>query len=416
MAIQFPDNIFSNSPKPVEGKYTTLTGTPYLSTDEATGSIDINYRYKGLTVLVSSSIETAEYWWKNGTSNSDLIKKTTGTEGTFLTTASNVNNGNTLTISKSDGSGYQITIDTGSSLQSFNFTASFINKTTVNVNHNLGYKYVLVQVFDNSSNQVIPSEINLVDDTQATITFPEPTSGTAVVSVGGATFNNPTLPAGNVNSVQYNNGGVFGGSDLFTFDGTTVDILDAASQPFINSNDRTLYTPGGNTALGFSDDLYMVSNVNTYKLFGDNYPEDFSGNVLATGDLFDVDAWGAGSYNDYDLIYLESNNAWYTIDQSDVTTARQMLGINLSGRILTEGYITVSDRGSDDVPWVDGTLVTGAPVYIKEYDASAPWMSTTIPTTGIVRILGHLMYNNVNSNDHLWMMKFRPDHTWVEIV
>jgi hypothetical protein len=78
MAIQFPDNIFSNSPKPVEGKYATLTGTPYLSSAEATGSIDINYRYKGLTVLISSSTEIAEYWWKEGTANNQLVLKTGG--------------------------------------------------------------------------------------------------------------------------------------------------------------------------------------------------------------------------------------------------------------------------------------------------------------------------------------------------
>jgi hypothetical protein len=396
MAIQFPDNIFSNSPKPVEGKYTTLTGTPYLSTDEATGSIDINYRYKGLTVLVSSSIETAEYWWKNGTSNSDLIKKTTGTEGTFLTTASNVNNGNTLTISKSDGSGYQITIDTGSSLQSFNFTAPFINETTVNVNHNLGYKYVLVQVFDNSSNQVIPSEINLVDDTQATITFPEPTSGTAVVSVGGATFNNPTLPAGSNRQLQYNDGGVFGASSKIQFDGTEFALFNA-------DESATALTTGGNT-------YYSSTEIFHNRTPSEGFIQNFIDNKIQTGEIF---SFGNTSAAQYDLVYL-SGSTWAPVDQTSNTKATQLLAIYDGSRFITEGYITIGVGGSTSgVPIIDGnTAAEGKPVYIDTGATSAPFLTTDIPLTGIVRILGHLMYKQ---GDY-YLMRFRPDHTWVEIV
>lgn len=113
MAINLSDNIFSNSPKPVEGRYVTLNGIPFTSSAHATGSLSPSVRFQGLTVLVSSSTEIAEYWWKEGTTDSDLILKT-ATAGIFLTTASNVNNGNVLTISKSNGDGYTITIDTGS--------------------------------------------------------------------------------------------------------------------------------------------------------------------------------------------------------------------------------------------------------------------------------------------------------------
>ena len=63
----------------------------------------------------------------------------------------------------------------------------------------------------------------------------------------------------------------------------------------------------------------------------------------------------------------------------------------------------------------DGTLQAGAPVYLRQQgNGQSPHMSTTVPTAGIVRILGHLMYQNGNDG-RLWFMRFRPDHTWVEI-
>lgn len=49
---------------------------PYTSSNAATSSIDINFRYKGLTVFVSSSTEIAEYWWRDGVNNDQLIIKT----------------------------------------------------------------------------------------------------------------------------------------------------------------------------------------------------------------------------------------------------------------------------------------------------------------------------------------------------
>jgi hypothetical protein len=49
---------------------------PYSSSAHATGSIELIYRYPGMTVFVSSSTETSEYWWKDGTTNDQLILKT----------------------------------------------------------------------------------------------------------------------------------------------------------------------------------------------------------------------------------------------------------------------------------------------------------------------------------------------------
>lgn len=393
MAINLSDNIYSNSPKPVEGKYTTLTGLPYSSSDEATGSISIDARYQGLTVLVSSSTEIAEYWWKEGTTNSDLILKTVE-GGTFLTTASNENNGNVLTISKSDGTGYQITIDTGSALQSSNFTASFNSESTWEIHHGLDYQYVLVQVYDNNANQIIPEEITLTNNNTASVTFGSNVTGTAVVTVGGSTLN-ATLPAGSNTQIQYNSGGQFGASSYFTFNGTNLVLFN---------NDGSAY------ALETSEKYFTNTEIFSNRSPGENFIQSFITDKIQTGEKFQ---FGSTSTTQYDLVCL-SGTTWASANQADNTKATQLLAIYDGTQYITEGYITVGVNGSTaDVPTISGaTIAEGMPVYIKEGATSAPFLSTDVPTTGIVRILGHLLYKQ---GDY-YLMRFRPDHTWVEIV
>jgi hypothetical protein len=86
----------------------------------------------------------------------------------------------------------------------FNYTASFTNQSTWNVNHNLNHRFVLIQVFDNSYNKIIPSNIELVDNNNATISFPTQESGHVVVSVGGTAYVN-LLSASYASTASYIN-------------------------------------------------------------------------------------------------------------------------------------------------------------------------------------------------------------------
>jgi hypothetical protein len=396
MAIALSDNLQINFPKPTDARlYNNLT--PYTSSAQVTGSINIDYRFLGLTVLVSSSTEIAEYWWKEGINDNQLILKTAGTEGTFLTTASNVNNGNVLTISKSDGSGYQITIDTGSNFVSYNFTASFSNQSTWEVNHNLNYRYVIIQTFDTSGNQIIPSEINLVNDTQAVATFPEVTSGTAVVTFGGATFSNSQVPGGPANSVQYNDGGSnWGGSNKFQFNGSGLQLLN---------NDESAYALETTT-----DKYYVNSNVFFNRLLQQPTIQGYINDKKYSGDILTPET--NSSANIYDLVCLENN--WVPVDQTSAFSTRMLGIIYDSQAVLIDGYIVVGVDGiASDVPKINGTLERGLPVYIKDGAiSSAPFLSTNKPTTrnSYVRILGHLIQPSGDNN--YWLMRFRPDNYW----
>ena len=82
--------------------------------------------------------------------------------------------------------------------------------------------------------------------------------------------------------------------------------------------------------------------------------------------------------------------------------------------ILLEGHIIVSDNNSG-APGVDSLTVPGVPIYLMERISTDPYMTTVVPTTGYVRILGYPYFQNVGTNTHLWVMKFRPDNTWVQI-
>jgi hypothetical protein len=62
---------------PIDTRYLDFSNTipiPYSSTSSAI-SLNPNYRYQGMTILVGTSSNPQEYWWKNGTSDSQLILK-----------------------------------------------------------------------------------------------------------------------------------------------------------------------------------------------------------------------------------------------------------------------------------------------------------------------------------------------------
>ena len=70
MPIVVQDNFSTAASKPTDARY-----GPYNNTSAAIAAIPEAYRYIGLTVGVGSPIE--EYWWANGTTDGDLIEKTT---------------------------------------------------------------------------------------------------------------------------------------------------------------------------------------------------------------------------------------------------------------------------------------------------------------------------------------------------
>ena len=70
---------------------------PFASSDEATGSIVRRQRYKGLTVIVTGSNQTVEYWFKDGIENGDLKVKTTNSSNTNVITTGSASTTQSIT-------------------------------------------------------------------------------------------------------------------------------------------------------------------------------------------------------------------------------------------------------------------------------------------------------------------------------
>lgn len=81
----------------------------------------------------------------------------------------------------------------GSGLTNVNSTISeqatvvdtFTSTLTKVVNHNFSSKNLVISVYDDNDNQIIPATVNLTDNNNVTITFNQLTTGTVVVAKGG---------------------------------------------------------------------------------------------------------------------------------------------------------------------------------------------------------------------------------------
>ena len=89
-----------------------------------------------------------------------------------------------------DGSNLtNITVD-----QNATVAATFTNQTSVATDHNFDTKNVLVQVYDNNDQQIIPATITSTTANRSTVTFDTSTTGTIVIARGGH------IVSGSVNS------------------------------------------------------------------------------------------------------------------------------------------------------------------------------------------------------------------------
>lgn len=79
MAITTNDNLQNNSGKSLDNKYLKSGLFVYASVAEAQTLVLQAYRSRGLTVLIDDGGIATEYWWRDGTSDVQLIKKNSAT-------------------------------------------------------------------------------------------------------------------------------------------------------------------------------------------------------------------------------------------------------------------------------------------------------------------------------------------------
>jgi hypothetical protein len=180
----------------------------------------------------------------------------------------------------------------------------------------------------------------------------------------------------------------------------------------------------GNTALSYTNNRSNIGHDGI----------EVQGNVSTT--LSDLiiwcdDSWSfdAGEYHNKiyrfyaaytygSLLYLDySAQKWIAVDQTSDVCSRY-LGIAISDKTtLTEGYFEVTDANDPygSLPQITDPLL-GMPVYIIEGSNGHPnnSFSCTIPTSGIVRVVGHIVAQG-NAKPNNYIIKFKPSNDWYQI-
>ena len=78
MPITLNDNLHILTARPADDRYSKLVAgvsTPFASVAEANTMINSAYRHKGLTVFIDIGGGSAEYWYKEGVTDTDLVPK-----------------------------------------------------------------------------------------------------------------------------------------------------------------------------------------------------------------------------------------------------------------------------------------------------------------------------------------------------
>ena len=201
------------------------------------------------------------------------------------------------------------------------------------------------------------------------------------------------------------------------------DLKDVNAVTSVNYSSRLLYSSTSDSALDFSiknkltgygaistilDGAFFTATENTESI---NY---------YAGELYDGPYAIPGvAYGE--LLYLDySTNEWVNIDQTTDSCTRY-LAIDLKDKdgVLTEGHILMTDSADPfhpSMPTIENPLI-GMPVYIKEGAGGGSNSYTcTIPTSGYVRVIGHVMYQSpVSGFETKYMIKFKPSNDWYEI-
>ena len=242
---------------------------------------------------------------------------------------------------------------------------------------------------------------------------------------------NPTtrrLNSGSILSVDWGNRSLHNDSNVTTVNwnssyllnslGATVDwgnygLVDSVGNYSLGWANRMLNTLSGVEALNWENDYVNYSNTYLYRFYSTDSQDALVSSVQYTGET--INAAVSSSAIQYRLVAL-SGSIWLPVSQT-TDTSTKMLGIALvvdisptRGVVLLEGDI--SWDGANGLSIHGGITVgdNGIPIYMRPNDSSGR-MSIVPPSSGYVRIVGHVYYNNGTG----YIFKFKPSNDWYKL-
>jgi predicted RecA/RadA family phage recombinase len=114
-----------------------------------------------------------------------------------------------------------------------------------------------------------------------------------------------------------------------------------------------------------------------------------------------------------ECLVLTDGFSWMKADASDVNASSGMLGIALQTSVLGNGVDILIAGFAETVKVENTSATTGTPMYLRENTAGE--MSDTLPSGGIMRLVGYCYNNDQEQGNAKFILRFDPDNTWVEI-
>jgi hypothetical protein len=217
---------------------------------------------------------------------------------------------------------------------------------------------------------------------------------------------------GNVLSVDWQNRILRVGGNT-SVDWANYQLIDNNASQSIAWASRIIYTSNSTIALSWADDITNFSQTYLFRTYSDIQQNSFANisKIQPSGEIIQTNV--SGSSLIHNLVAL-SGSIWVPVNQQlDVSTL--MLGIALStdennkDTVLLEGDIQFNGVDGPNIQGIT-TNTQGLPVYIRLGVAEGR-MSIIPPTSGYVRIVGHVYYEKTGS----FIFKFRPSNDWYKL-
>ena len=291
-----------------------------------------------------------------------------------------------------DGSNItNITVDAAATVSS-----TFTNSSSVTISHNFNTRNILVAVYDNQNNQILPQNVNTSNLDQVVITLSSAQSGTVVVAKGGHIISGSADDSNKLNGelashyLDYTNftnipSGIVSGSSQTIANLPTGVVSgsqsDARGQLGLDTGDSPTFTD-----LTLSGDLVVQGttttlNTTTFNVEDNIIELNYGGTATESG-LFVKDSTG-GSTTSGSLLWDATNDYW----KAGISGSESKVLLANGDSIVSSSAQTILHLGGTDIisgsSQLDGTTIGASSDIVASGSFSGSYKGDGSGLTGI---------------------------------